>query len=130
MVLKYDEYESVLKQINDNRQMLKEEGEEEFRQMLSEDISVLEESLKVIEAELKILLLPKDPNDDKNVIVEIRAGVGGDEAALFASVAERRCIARSDGTVPPARAKYPEYKSKIWAREMCIRDRCYVVRIL
>ncbi len=84
VVLKYDEYESVLKQINDNRQMLKEEGEEEFRQMLSEDISVLEESLKVIEAELKILLLPKDPNDDKNVIVEIRAGVGGDEAALFA----------------------------------------------
>lgn len=84
IVLKYDQYISVLDQIADNKSMLREEQDEAFKQMLQDDILSLEEQQSDIEQELKVLLLPKDPNDEKNVIVEIRAGVGGDEAALFA----------------------------------------------
>jgi len=64
--------------------MLKDKHEDEFKEMVKEEIKELAESIVEIEEELKRLLIPKDPNDDKNVIVEIRAGVGGDEAGLFA----------------------------------------------
>jgi peptide chain release factor 1 len=84
IVMAYEQYACVLDQIEDNKAMLKEEQDEGFRQMLLEDIASLEEKQAQVEQALKVLLLPKDPNDDKNVIVEIRAGVGGDEAALFA----------------------------------------------
>jgi peptide chain release factor 1 len=84
IVMTYDEYVSVMDQIDDNKAMLKEEQDEGFKQMLLDDIASLEEKQAQIEQALKVLLLPKDPNDDKNAIVEIRAGVGGDEAALFA----------------------------------------------
>lgn len=57
-----------------------------MRELAKMELSELEESLEAVSEELRVLLLPKDPNDDKNVIVEIRAGAGGDEAALFAGV--------------------------------------------
>ena len=65
--------------------MLEEEKDEEMREMLKEELSDAKKNVEELEQELKILLLPKDPNDNKNVIVEIRAGAGGDEAALFAA---------------------------------------------
>ena len=64
--------------------MLEEESDEELREMAKEELNAAKSRLEIIEGELKILLLPKDPNDSKNVVVEIRAGAGGDEAALFA----------------------------------------------
>lgn len=80
----YLEYKDTINQLNDNKEMLSETTDDEFKNMLHEEISSLEEKKASIEENVKVLLLPKDPNDDKNVIVEIRAGVGGDEAALFA----------------------------------------------
>ena len=65
--------------------MLEAESDEEMRELLKEELSDAKKRIEELEAKLKILLLPKDPNDDKNVIVEIRAGAGGDEAALFAA---------------------------------------------
>ena len=65
--------------------MLESENDEEMREMLKEELNDAKKRIEELEQQLKILLLPKDPNDDKNVIVEIRAGAGGDEAALFAA---------------------------------------------
>ncbi|QGU00716.1 Peptide chain release factor 1 [Candidatus Syntrophocurvum alkaliphilum] len=83
IVTRYREYRTALEQLEEAKQMLKEESDAEFKEMLTEEITDLEKSIPELENELKILLLPKDPNDDKNVIMEIRAGTGGDEAALF-----------------------------------------------
>ncbi len=84
IVTKYIEYCDTMAQIEDNKAMLEEGGDDDFRQMIYDDLQSLNTLKEKQEEELRILLLPKDPNDDKNVIVEIRAGVGGDEAALFA----------------------------------------------
>ena len=84
IVLKYQEYSEVMQQLEDNQAMLDDDPDDDFKQMLHDDIQNLQAKKESIEEELNILLLPKDPNDEKNVIVEIRAGVGGDEAALFA----------------------------------------------
>ncbi len=84
LVIKYNEYVDTMRQIDDNKTLLDDNSDDDFRQMLYEDIENLNQKKEIIENELRILLLPKDPNDDKNVIVEIRAGVGGDEAGLFA----------------------------------------------
>ncbi len=85
IVQKYRDYKSVIEQIADTREMMAEDQEEEFLQMLQEEMNLLQDQKQQLEEELKILLLPKDPDDDKSVIMEIRAGTGGDEAALFAS---------------------------------------------
>jgi peptide chain release factor 1 len=85
MVNKYREYRKVLEDLEANKEMLEEENDREMREMIQEDIKGLEESKENMEQELRILMLPKDPNDDKNVFIEIRAGAGGDEAALFAA---------------------------------------------
>jgi len=85
IVNKYRDYKSIKENLGANREMLNEESDREMREMIHEDIKQLELDETAIESELKILLLPKDPNDDKNVFVEIRAGAGGEEAALFAS---------------------------------------------
>lgn len=85
VVTKYREYKSIIKQIQDSKELLQTEDDDEFCQMLEEELDHLEERKKVVEQELKILLLPKDPNDEKSVIMEIRAGTGGEEAALFAA---------------------------------------------
>ncbi len=82
---KYKEYKATQKDIEDSLAMLEEESDEEIRELAKEELAGGKEKLVRIEEELKILLLPKDPNDDKNVIVEIRGGAGGDEAALFAA---------------------------------------------
>ncbi|CEI71604.1 MULTISPECIES: peptide chain release factor 1 [Romboutsia] len=84
IVMKYREYKNVLTSIADSKEILQEESDEELRDLAKMELSELEEQVEPLEAELKILLLPKDPNDEKNVIVEIRGGAGGDEAALFA----------------------------------------------
>ncbi|KOA18371.1 peptide chain release factor 1 [Clostridium homopropionicum DSM 5847] len=85
IVNKYREYKNIKENLEANREMLNEESDKEMREMIHEDIKQLELDKEAIENELRILLLPKDPNDDKNVFVEIRAGAGGEEAALFAS---------------------------------------------
>ena len=80
----YTEYKKCKQDIEDSLSMLEEEKDEEMREMIKETLNDSKKRVEELEQELKILLLPKDPNDDKNVIVEIRAGAGGDEAALFA----------------------------------------------
>jgi len=84
LVAKYREYKQVSHNIDDARPMLNE-SDADLRDMAREEIARLEPELTRIEHELKILLLPKDPNDEKNVVLEIRAGTGGDEATLFAA---------------------------------------------
>lgn len=81
----YKKYKKSKQDIEDSLAMLDEESDEDMREMLKEELSAAKDNVAKLEEELKILLLPKDPNDDKNVIVEIRAGAGGDEAALFAA---------------------------------------------
>ncbi|MBR6677001.1 MAG: peptide chain release factor 1 [Clostridia bacterium] len=83
---KYGEYEKMLSDLEGARELMEAEADPEMKEMAAEEYYSLKEALPAIEEELKILLLPKDPNDDKNVVVEIRAGAGGDEAALFAGV--------------------------------------------
>ena len=85
IVNKYKEYKEKKAGIEDSLAMLEEETDEELRELAREELNECKGSIEGIEQELRILLLPKDPNDDKNVIVEIRAGAGGDEAALFAA---------------------------------------------
>ena len=81
----YKEYRQCKQNIEDSLAMLEEESDEEMRELAKEELNDAKNRVAELENELKILLLPKDPNDDKNVIVEIRAGAGGDEAALFAA---------------------------------------------
>ena len=85
IVEKYKEYKAAKEGIEDSLAILDEESDEEMRELAKEELNECKECLERTEQELKILLLPKDPNDEKNVIVEIRAGAGGDEAALFAA---------------------------------------------
>ena len=100
----YKEYKENQQTIQDSVSMLEEESDEEMREMLKEELSDAKRRVGELENELKILLLPKDPNDSKNVIVEIRAGAGGDEAALFAAEIYRMYV------------KYAE--SRRWKTEM------------
>ncbi|HIR13770.1 MAG TPA: peptide chain release factor 1 [Candidatus Choladousia intestinavium] len=100
----YREYKKNQETIDDSVAMLEEESDPEMRELLKEELSQAKKSTGELEHHLKLLLLPKDPNDEKNVIVEIRAGAGGDEAALFAAEVYRMY------------AKYAE--SKRWKVEM------------
>ena len=84
VVGKYKEYKKAKEELAELKNMLAD-SDEELREMAKLEIPELEDTLKTLEKEMKILLLPKDPNDDKSVILEIRAGVGGDEAGLFAA---------------------------------------------
>ena len=81
----YKEYKQAKQDIEDSLALLEEESDEEMREPAKEELSDAKKRVEELEQELKILLLPKDPNDDKNIILEIRAGAGGDEAALFAA---------------------------------------------
>ncbi len=85
IVKAFKEYKQAKQDIEDSLAMLEDESDEEMREMAKEELNDAKKRVEELEQELKILLLPKDPNDDKNVIVEIRAGAGGDEAALFAA---------------------------------------------
>lgn len=84
IVAKYRDWKKAQSDLEGAREML-QETDEELRTMATEDVARLEPELVKIEEDLKILLLPKDPNDDKNVVLEVRAGTGGDEATLFAA---------------------------------------------
>lgn len=83
-VAAFNRYREVVRQLSENKEMLKTADDQEFVSMIKEEISSLEDEQETLMDNLRIMLLPKDPNDDKNVIMEIRAGTGGDEAALFA----------------------------------------------
>lgn len=78
-------YKQLQKELTDSQSLLKEETDEEIRAMAREEVEFLKAQLAQVEEELRVLLLPKDPNDEKNVLLEIRAGTGGEEAALFAA---------------------------------------------
>lgn len=79
----YRNYTSTKQQIIENQELLESEDDPEMREFIRQELTSLKESLESTESELKMMLAPKDPNDEKNVILEIRAGTGGDEAALF-----------------------------------------------
>jgi peptide chain release factor 1 len=81
----YTKYKKAKQDIEDSLMMLDEESDEDLREMAKEELNDAKKRVEDLEQELKILLLPKDPNDEKNIILEIRAGAGGDEAALFAA---------------------------------------------
>ncbi|EYE89815.1 peptide chain release factor 1 [Fervidicella metallireducens AeB] len=85
IVTKYKEYKAVVQGIKDDKEMLNEKLDKEMKELVEEELREYQEKKEILEKELKVLLLPKDPNDDKNVFVEIRGGAGGDEAALFAA---------------------------------------------
>jgi len=86
IVNKYKEYKKTKSDLDDTKQMLSDGGmDEELRELAKNELSELEEKIEILANELQVLLLPKDPNDDKNVILEVRAGTGGEEAALFGS---------------------------------------------
>ena len=93
----YKEYKKCKQDAEDSLAMLNEESDEDMRDMLKEELSTSKKRIEELEQELKLLLLPKDPNDDKNVIVEIRAGAGGDEAALFAAEVYRLYVHYAEG---------------------------------
>lgn len=85
IIEKYHEYRDAKKTLADDKEMLEEGQDKEFEEMIKLEMAEAEKTIRHAEEDLKILLLPKDPNDEKNVIVEIRGGTGGDEAALFAA---------------------------------------------
>ncbi|MGA3053489.1 MAG: peptide chain release factor 1 [Candidatus Korobacteraceae bacterium] len=85
IVEKYREYKDLTRGIQESKTMLADESDPEMRAYAQDELTQLEERLLQVEADLKLLLLPKDPNDEKNVVLEIRAGTGGDEATLFAA---------------------------------------------
>lgn len=85
LVIKYREYRKAQDDLESAKEMLRDETDKDMREMAQEEIKELTTTIEETENELRILLLPKDPNDDKNVFVEIRGGAGGDEAALFAA---------------------------------------------
>ena len=85
LVEAYKEYKKCKQDVEDSLAMLEIESDEDMKDMLKEELNTAKKRIEELEQEMKILLLPKDPNDEKNVIVEIRAGAGGDEAALFAA---------------------------------------------
>lgn len=84
VVQAFRKYKKLVAEIQDNKSLLESENDEDMRKLVKADLNELETEREKLEAELKILLLPKDPNDDKNILIEIRAGAGGDEASLFA----------------------------------------------
>lgn len=85
LVETYRKYRDVVRQLEDSKHLLRLEKDHDMRELIKEEIESLEQTREVLLRELKLLLLPQDPNDEKNVILEIRAGTGGEEAALFAA---------------------------------------------
>lgn len=92
IVEKYRQYRKIVEDLKSARSLFDEPIDDDMRELVKEDIANNEKALTQVEDELKILLVPKDKNDDKNVIIEIRAGAGGDEAALFAGVLFRQYL--------------------------------------
>lgn len=97
IVEKYKEYVQEKQNIEESLELLEEESDEEMKELAKEELAESKANVERLEEELKILLIPKDPNDDKNIIVEIRAGAGGDEAALFAADVARMYRSYAEG---------------------------------
>lgn len=97
LVEAYKQYKQAKQDIEDSLMLLEEENDEEMRELAKEELADAKKRVEDLEQELKILLLPKDPNDDKNIMLEIRAGAGGDEAALFASELYRMYVNYAEG---------------------------------
>ena len=97
LVEAYKEYKKCNETVEDSLSLLDSESDEEMKEMLKEELNDAKKRIEELETQMKILLLPKDPNDDKNVIVEIRAGAGGDEAALFAAEIYRMYVHYAEG---------------------------------
>lgn len=97
LVEAYKEYKKCNETVEDSLSLLDSENDEEMKEMLKEELSDAKKRIEELETQMKILLLPKDPNDDKNVIIEIRAGAGGDEAALFAAEIYRMYVHYAEG---------------------------------
>lgn len=97
LVEAYKEYKKCNETVEDSLSLLESESDEEMKEMLKEELNDAKKRIEELETQMKILLLPKDPNDDKNVIIEIRAGAGGDEAALFAAEIYRMYVHYAEG---------------------------------
>lgn len=97
IVEKYKEYVQEKQNIEESLELLEEESDEEMKELAKEELAESKANVERLEEDLKILLIPKDPNDDKNIIVEIRAGAGGDEAALFAADVARMYRSYAEG---------------------------------
>ena len=97
IVEKYKEYVQEKQNIEESLELLEEESDEEMKELGKEELAESKANVERLEEDLKILLIPKDPNDDKNIIVEIRAGAGGDEAALFAADVARMYRSYAEG---------------------------------
>ena len=119
IVEKYEEYSKCLQDMNEAKELLDAGGlDKDFREMAQMQFEENRDKIEEISAELKILLLPKDPNDDKNVIVEIRGGAGGEEAALFACML--RLVAgklKFSTKIPPSLAVIRKSASELRVRE-------------
>jgi peptide chain release factor 1 len=85
LIQAFRRYQQLSKELADSQTLLKEEADEDLKDMAREEVQSLKEQIGQVEEDLRVLLLPKDPNDEKNVLLEIRAGTGGEEAALFAA---------------------------------------------
>jgi peptide chain release factor 1 len=85
LIQAFRRYKHLEKELADSQSLLKDDSDEDLKDMAREDVQSLKEQIGQVEEDLRVLLLPKDPNDDKNVLLEIRAGTGGEEAALFAA---------------------------------------------
>ena len=122
VVEKYREYKNALKSAEEAEEMLKESKDEEFRELLKEELTQSKEDAEKFREELKVLLLPKDPNDSKNVIMEIRAGTGGNEAAIFAGELFRMYVRYAENR--KHRHKRKDRKQKMENRNnFCLRKR-------
>ena len=97
LVETYQAYKKAGNDVEDAQMLLEEESDEEMRALAKEELAAARQEVSELEERLRVLLLPKDPNDDKNVIVEIRAGAGGDEAALFAGEVYRMYVHYAEG---------------------------------
>lgn len=97
IVEKYKEYKAEKQNVEDSLEMLDEETDEEMKELAKEELAESKENVERLENELKILLIPKDPMDDKNIIVEMRAGAGGDEAGLFVADVARMYRSYAEG---------------------------------
>ena len=102
VVGKYREYKDLKRGIAESKAVIAEESDAEMRAYAQEELATLEERIRTVEEDLKVLLVPKDPNDEKNVVLEIRAGTGGDEASLFALMTAPGLWLQRITTQPPS----------------------------
>lgn len=114
----YKKYKTINEELVDNKEMLSAEKDGDMKDMLKEEINEIEEKIPEMEEELKIELLPKDPNDDKNIMVEVRAWTGWDEAALFAGELSRAYITFAESEWYKVEISEQTESEAGWVKEM------------